>query len=346
MSDHNLNKSMEEFMKKSTFSGATFVKKGDNLLIEAVSGYANRTEQIVNSVDTRFGIASGCKIFTAIAIAQLVERNVLSYTTKLSDCLDVSFPNFHEAITVHHLLTHTSGIPDYFDEDVMDDFEDLWKETPMYLLKRLKDFLPLFQENKMLETPGETFHYNNAGYILLGLIVEQQSGMTFQDYVEKHIFAHCGMTDSGYFSLDCLPRRTAIGYIDEEDGSFRTNTYSIPIIGGSDGGAYVTAPDMVRFWNGLFSYHLLNEANTKLFLHPHVSVKEGVDYGYGIWINRRNDSIVKYHVMGYDPGVCFHSAYYPQSNVTVAIPSNCSEGAFDVMKEVELQLELLPDKVK
>ncbi len=103
-------------------------------------GYANQSECINNTIQTRFGIASGCKIFTAIGICQLVEKGFISFHTKLKDCLEIKFSNFDEDITIHQLLTHSAGIPDYFDESIMDNFEDLWKQTPMYLLKSLKDF--------------------------------------------------------------------------------------------------------------------------------------------------------------------------------------------------------------
>ncbi|WP_273853153.1 serine hydrolase domain-containing protein [Guptibacillus spartinae] len=325
---------IDQQIRNRGFSGSIVVKKGE-IEYNFSAGYANRVEQQLNNVTTRFGIASGCKLFTAIAIAQLVENERLSFETKLSDCLNVSFPHLNENMTIHHLLTHTSGLPDYFDEDVMEDFEDLWKQTPMYLLKRLQDFLPLFQNDEMVDQPGEAFRYNNAGYIVLGLIIEQQTGMTFQRYVEENIFKPAGMNDSGYFSLDRLPQNTALGYIDESDGSWRTNTYAIPIIGGSDGGAFVTAPDMVKFWEALIAFRLLNEGLTKELLTTHVDVKEGVGYGYGVWINNRKGRHLKYHVMGYDPGVSFHSAYYPESGYKIAIPSNHSDGAFEVMKEIE-----------
>ncbi|WP_347549127.1 serine hydrolase [Pseudalkalibacillus hwajinpoensis] len=340
-----LDISIEKFLEDRNFSGAVVVKSDDEVL-KTASGFANRAEERFNDVDTRFGIASGCKVFTAIAITQLVEKDVLSFKTRLVDCLDISFPHFHDEITIHHLLTHTSGIPDYFDEDVMEDFEDLWKQTPMYHLKSLKDFLPLFQNGRMVANPGESFRYNNAGYIVLGLIIEQQTGMSFQDYIKEHIFPLADMQESGYFSMDCLPKNTAIGYIDEKDGSWRTNTYSVPIMGGSDGGAYVTAPDMIKLWEALVGFRLLDENHTTMLLTPHVRVKVGVNYGYGVWLNSGNNSIVKYHVMGYDPGVSFHSAYYPMTGVKVAIPSNRSSGAIDVMKVIEDQLELLDNQVK
>ncbi len=337
--DLKINTSIEKLLNNEDFSGVVIVKDKTEVILESASGFANRVDEQLNTVHTRFSIASGCKLFTAIAICQLVENGQLSFDTRLKDCLDIEFPHFNENVLIHHLLTHSSGIPDYFDEEIMADFEDLWKTTPMYLLKSLKDFLPLFQNGNMLFKPGEKFHYNNAAFIVLGLIVEQQTGYSFSDYVVKNVFKRCGMNDSGYFSLDQLPKNTSYGYIDHEDGTWKTNVYSIPIQGGADGGAYITAPDMIKLWEALFNFQLLNETNTNLLLTSHMHVKEGVDYGYGVWINKRNQSIYKYHVMGYDPGVSFHSAVYPEFGIIVAIPSNKCTGSYQVMKAIEEYME-------
>lgn len=113
----------------------------------------------------------------------------------------------------------------------MEDFEELWPKNPMYHKKRLKDFLPMFQDDVMLFEPGERLHYNNAGYIVLGLIVEEQTGLEFTEYIDNNIFLPCGRKDSGYFSMDKLPKNTAVGYINEENGTWRTNIYSLPIKG-------------------------------------------------------------------------------------------------------------------
>ncbi|MDR4889515.1 serine hydrolase [Fredinandcohnia sp. QZ13] len=325
-----LNDRIDQFCQQSNFSGVVLAKQKDAKLIELTYGYSNRAEELANTIHTKFGIASGCKLFTAIAVCQLVEKGLLTFDTRLKDCLNIDFPNFEENISLHQLLTHTSGVPDYFDEEVMDDFEELWKENPMYQIRGLKDFLPLFQNGDMMFTPGERFHYNNAGYILLGLIVEQKSGLSFTDYIVKNIFEQCGMKDSGYFSLDCLPKNTALGYIDKEDGSWRTNIYSIPVKGGSDGGAFVTASDMLKLWDALLHYKLLSQEMTDLLITPHVHAEDDEYYGYGIWISKRESEIYKYHVMGYDPGVSFASSYYPDSEVTLVIPSNQSYGPHDV----------------
>jgi CubicO group peptidase (beta-lactamase class C family) len=333
-----INEQIDLFCKQSNFSGVVLAKQKNEILIELAQGYSNRAEELDNNINTRFGIASGCKLFTAIAVCQLVEKGLVTFDTKLIDCLDIEFLNFDETISIHHLLTHTSGIPDYFDEEVMDDFEELWKENPMYLIRGLKDFLPLFQNGGMMFTPGEKFHYNNAGYILLGLIVEQKSGMSFTDYIVKNIFNPCGMKDSGYFSLDSLPKNTALGYIDEEDGTWRTNIYSVPVKGGSDGGAFITALDMLNLWDALLNHRLLSKETTEQLLIPHIHVKKDEYYGYGIWIRKKDSEIYKFHVMGYDPGVSFASSYYPATDTTLIIPSNQSSGPHDVTAVFEENL--------
>lgn len=338
---NNLLARIENIQSKIQFSGAVFVRDKENIYAEASYGYANRAEQIKNEVGTRFGIASGCKLFTAIAICQLVEEGKLSFNTKMTEILSFNFPNFDQNITIHHLLTHTSGVPDYFDEEVMDDFEELWIENPMYRLRRLEDFLPLFQNETMKFKPGERFHYNNTGFILLGLIVEEASGLPFKDYIQQKVFEKASMNDSGYFALDSLPGKTAIGYIENEDGTWKTNVYSIPVQGGADGGAFVTAKDMEKLWDALLNYQLLSKELTEQLLTPHVKEKDDVYYGYGIWIKKAEDNVVKYHVMGYDPGVCFHSAYYPKSDIRLVVCSNGSSGAFSVMNGIEEELKLV-----
>lgn len=331
---NNLVSIVHDIQQSQEFSGTTLIKQNGEPVISGC-GFANRSEQQPNQKDTRFGIASGCKLFTAIAICQLVEQGKITFETKLSECIDYNFPYFSENITIHHLLTHTSGVPDYFDEEVMEDFEDLWKGLPMYSMRNLEDFLPLFQNEPMQFTPGKQFSYNNSGFILLGLIVENVSGLRFTDYVEKNIFKKAGMMDSGYFAFDSLPSKTAQGYIDFEDGTWKTNIYSLPVKGGSDGGAYITVKDMMILWESLLKHQLLSQSTTNKLLTPYV-VDDGENYyGYGIWIDKTGAEISKYHIMGYDPGVSFHSAFYPKSNTILVVCSNASKGAYGVMEEVE-----------
>ena len=175
----------------------------------------------------------------------------------------------------------------------------------------------------------------DSGYILLGLIVEQASGLPFTDYVEEHIFKKAGMVDSGYFAFDSLPEKTALGYIDNSNGTWKTNMYSLPAKGGSDGGAYVTVTDMARLWESLMNHQILSKEMTDRVLTAHVQTKENSFYGYGVWIEKKDLDVVKYHVMGYDPGVSFHSAYYPEDSRIVVVCSNKSSGAYKMMTTIE-----------
>ena len=321
---------------KKPFSGVILVQQNGKVIFQKAYGFANRSEEIANTIETRFGIASGCKIFTAVAICQLVEKGLLSFDTLLKDCLTAPLTEFDQHITIHHLLTHSSGIPDYFDEDTMTDYSALWKNIPMYLMKRPNDFIPMFADQKMKFAPGDKFHYNNAGFIVLGLIVEQQTGMSFSEYVEKYIFFPCEMYNSGYFSLDALPKNTAYGYIENElDGSWKANIYSIPIVGGPDGGAFVTAPDMIKFWKGFFEFRLLSKDYIQKLTTGYIYAEDDDYYGYGIWINKKNNEVFKYHLMGGDPGVSFRSSVYPQYDIQSVVIGNKEYGGYVITKEIE-----------
>ena len=147
------------------------------------------------------------------------------------------------------------------------------------------------------------------------------------------------MNSSGYFELDSLPSNTALGYIDFPNGEWKTNIYSLPVKGGSDGGAFVTARDMASLWSAILHNRLLNEEHTKKLLTPHIYTNnQDSYYGYGVWVKKQNDETFKYHIMGYDPGVSFHSAFYPKTSTTTVICSNKSEGAFDIMIEIENEI--------
>ncbi|MFA1819332.1 serine hydrolase domain-containing protein [Virgibacillus oceani] len=334
-------KQIEKIQRNIDFSGTVLIKNEKGILADVSYGYANRSEQLKNNTNTRYGIASGCKLFTAIAVCQLVEKKKLSFDMKVKDYLEVEFPQFHDEITIHHLLTHTSGIPDYFDEEVMEDYEELWISNPMYNIRSLKDFLPLFQDKPMKLKAGERFHYNNAGYILLGLIVEKASQRKFDEYIQENIFQKAGMEQSGYFEFDALPPNVAQGYIDFDDGTWKTNIYSLPAKGGADGGAFVTAADMMKLWEALMNNDLLSDEYTQLLLKSHVQAEDGdIYYGYGVWIEQAGSEIIKYHLMGYDPGVNFYSAFYPKTLTKAVVCSNESAGAYDIMLGIEKKLDV------
>lgn len=144
------------------------------------------------------------------------------------------------------------------------------------------------------------------------------------------------MYNSGYFSLDALPKNTAYGYIENElDGSWKANIYSIPIVGGPDGGAFVTAPDMIKFWKGFFEFRLLSNDYIQKLTTDYIYAEDDDYYGYGIWINKKNNEVFKYHLMGGDPGVSFRSSVYPQYDIQSVVIGNKEYGGYVITKEIE-----------
>lgn len=330
---------IENVMEKHAgFSGVVHARQQGEAIFGEGYGYANRADKLPNTINTRFGIASGTKLLTGVAICQLVEQGKLTFETRLQEVVTDFFPHFDPAVTVRHLLTHTSGVPDYFDEDLMDDFGVLWKDYPTYTMRSPRDFLPMFQNQPMKFAPGQRFSYNNGGFILLGLIIEAAGGQAYTDYVTTHVLHRAGMVDSGFFAMNQLPERTALGYIDAEDGGWHTNIFEVPIIGGADGGVFVTAPDMSRFWDALFTHRLLSPEMTSQVLRPQIEVnpenKDTRAYGYGIWVIRGGEGILRYYGVGGDPGVSFVSTVFPKRQIEITVISNVDDGAWQVFGDL------------
>ncbi len=340
MSSHELAAVIEETAREVGYSGVVSARVGSDEPIVCAFGHEDRARGIPITAESRFAIASGAKTFTAVAVCQLVERGALTLDTRLRDCLDVDFPKASTDVTVRQLLQHTSGMPDYFDEEVMSDYEELWRDRPMYSIKRLHDFLPLFREAPMKDAPGDQFSYNNAGYIVLGLIVEQASGMRFDEYVVQNVFAPVGMKASGYFETDRLPDKVALGYIEDPDESargWRTNFFAVPIVGGSDGGVFVSAGDLDLFWVALSAGRLVSDAMQREMQQPLTATGEtdhGTHYGRGFWLTLQGEETVAVFMIGGDPGVEFYSALFPRTGARLTLLANSERGAVALRRKL------------
>ncbi len=269
MDTTKLSTTLNTVASNTDFSGVIHVRQGERILYQKAFGYADRSNKIPNALDTRFGIASGTKFFTALAIGKLIEAGKLDFSSKIAERIPWDFQHYSREITVRQLLTHTSGIPDYYDEEKVDDFDNFTVDVPWYELKGPRDYLSVFPDEEMKFPPGERFSYSNSGYILLGILIEEISGMPYREFVEKEIFAPIGMERSGYFAMNRLPEGTAFGYV-EEEGGWRTNIYNLPIIGASDGGAYTTIRDMERLWDAFWGYQILSKEMVEIYSAPYV----------------------------------------------------------------------------
>lgn len=323
------------------FSGVVSIRQQDTVLYERAAGYADRSNKIANTLETRFGIASGTKFFTALAIGKLIEAKQLSFSTKVKDCVALDFPHYSSEITIRHLLTHTSGIPDYYDEEKITDFDTFTLSIPSYALKGPRDYLALFPDEAMKFAPGERFLYSNGGYILLGVVIEELTGMKYQDFVEQAVFKPIGMHQSGYFALNKLPERTALGYLEEAEG-WRTNVFNLPIVGASDGGAFTTVQDITTLWNAFWRYEVLSKALVDIYAQPYVKAEpagEHMYYGHGLWIREEVGRTREVSIIGGDAGVSFKSAVNRDSELLVTVISNTTHGAWPVLRDIDRAFE-------
>src|SRR5262249_1407193 len=179
---------------------------------------------------------------TAVASLQLIERGQLSFDTSAVEMLALHGMAIAPTVTVQHLLTHTSGIADDADEERGEDYADLWKTPPNYMVNETADFLPQFAYKPPNFPPGQGCRYCNCGYVLLGLLIEKASGLSYRDYVRQQIFAPARMLHSDFFHMDVVADNVAEGCdpVRDEQGSivaWKKNVLlesgSMPVDGGS-----------------------------------------------------------------------------------------------------------------
>jgi CubicO group peptidase (beta-lactamase class C family) len=336
-----LEKLLDTSIEERAFSGVISVRRQDTSLYERAAGYADRSNKVENTLETRFGIASGTKFFTALAIGKLIEAGKLSFSTRLKDCIALDFPRYSPEITIRHLLTHTSGIPDYFDEEKITDFDNFTISIPWYELRGPGDYLAAFPDEDMKFAPGERFSYSNGGYILLGVVIEELSGLKYQEFVEREIFEAIGMKRSGYFAMNKLPEKTALGYV-EEEGGWRTNVFNLPIVGASDGGAFTTVQDIATLWKAFWGYEILPKELVDIYIQPYVKAETEGEHkycGHGLWIFEDESQNREEYITGCDAGVSFISSVDRDNDVQVTVVSNTTDGAWPVLRDIDTALK-------
>jgi CubicO group peptidase (beta-lactamase class C family) len=264
---------------RDLFSGVVLVAEGPTIWFQKAYGMAEKSFQVPNRVDTKFNLGSLDKMFTAVAIAQLVAEHKLLFNDKLVDVLpDYPNPAVAAKITIHQLLTHTSGLGEVLKPEMRE------KKKKFVALR---DYFPLFVNDPLQFEPGSRWSYSNAGYIVLGAVIEKISGQPYFDYVREQIFMPAGMTATGCFELDQVVPNLAIGYGRFDDdilgiGPRRNNGVFLGYKGNSAGGGYSTAPDLFRFARALQVHRLLSAELTEKVTAGKVAAA-GDWYGYGFW---------------------------------------------------------------
>jgi len=260
---------MQAQVRASGFSGAILLARNGVPLVSKGYGFANAEWQIPNAPDTKFRVGSITKQFTSMLIMRLQEQGTLRVQdpicTYLSPCPDAWKP-----VTIHHLLTHTSGIPSYTDSP------DYLKT--MMVPKTLDEMVAGFRGQPLEFEPGSRFKYDNSGYFLLGLIVEKTSGKTYENALKSEIFDPLGMKDTGYDHYATILPRRATGY--GRNGSTLINAPYLDMLQPYAAGAlYSTVQDLLIWDQALYTDRLLPAAARTAMFTP---FKDGYAYGWSI----------------------------------------------------------------
>lgn len=336
--DH-LHTELERAAEDDAFAGVVAVRRGAERLFEGAYGPASRRWPVPVELGTRFDTASITKLFTAVAVLQQVDAGRIGLDQSIADFLDLGGTQIPAEVTIRHLLTHTSGIADDADEEADEDYAALWVDKPCYAVMQTSDFLPLFVHKTPSFPPGQGCRYCNVGYILAGLALEKATGQTYRDYVVGHVFEAAGMTASGFFDRRDPTPDVAEGWdpVRDADGTlitWRQNIFSYPPIGSPDGGAHVTADDLLAFVAALREGRLLSPPTTTAFLTPqavHDTREDGsaVHYGFGLEFDVGADGQVRWWSKdGVNAGASGLVRHYPDRGVDLVVLANSEDGAW------------------
>ena len=309
-----------ERARAGEFAGAVLVARHGKVLLQDAWGRADRKAGVANTPATRFRIGSMNKMFTAVATLQLVEAGKLELDDPIGKHLP-DYPNKEVAakVTVRHLLTHTGGTGDIFGPEF---------EEHRLQLREHRDYLKLYGRRGLTQEPGARFEYSNYGFVLLGALIEQVTGGSYDDYVRDHVFRRAGMRSTGALpeSVD-VPDR-AVGYLRASPGSdWVPNTDTLPWRGTAAGGGYSTVGDLLRFAQALDSGRLISEATLAEATRPHQQ-----QYGYGFDVQGQG-RLRSYGHGGGAPGMNGELRIFPQLGYVVVSLSNLDPPAASELVE-------------
>lgn len=309
-----IRSAIDHLVKSNDFAGCVTVTDHSKTVFNECRGLADQRFSVPIDQETKFHIGSVGKMFTAVAIGQLVEAGKLSWDTTV-DTLLPEYPDQAAAknITVWQLLHHTSGLGDFM--------------VPAYFAQREKfidavDYLDLIAKQPMVGEPGKEWSYSNSGYVLLGRIIENVSHQRYDDYIQQHVFAPANMQASGFDRLEEVTPKLAVGYY--RDGIFandwKTDWAKIQWKGGPAGGGYSNNTDLLRFANALRTGRLVKPATlAKMFDDPAPAGPGGYAAGFGDRLS--HGSPIRGHSGGIE-GTTANLQMVWNTNAAVALTSN------------------------
>jgi CubicO group peptidase (beta-lactamase class C family) len=308
---------IKKYSELRLFNGSALIADHNETIFKKGYGFANMEWNIPNKPDTKFRLGSITKQFTATLIMQLVEKGKIKLDGKLTDYLPYYRKDTGDKITIHHLLTHTSGIPSY-------------TNLPDFLSKKSRtfyepdDFVKEYCSGSLEFEPGSQFVYNNSGYFILGAILEKVSGKKYDELVKEKIFVPLGMNNSGYdWSADILPNRAA-GY-EKTFSGYRNASFidmSLPYAAGS---LYSTVEDLMIWNKSFYSDKILERKSWDTMFTGYVKAFGNAQYGYGWAIDKYFDGKDSLKAITHGGGINGFNTigyYLPQKGQFVALFSN------------------------
>jgi len=309
------------------FSGAVLLAKDGEILYSEAFGEANKDFEAPNTVDTKFNLGSMNKMFTAVAIAQLVERGELSFDDPLLKFLpDFPDPESAGKIRIEHLLTHTSGLGSYFNDTFQHGARNQWRTVD--------ELMTLAEGDSLRFEPGTEWSYSNTGFLVLGKVIEVVSGQDYHDYVRAHIHEPAGMTSTAAYELDYVTPNLAVGYDKtwDADGEmrYRNNLFEHVIRGGPAGGGYSTVGDLERFAEALTDGRLVGEEYVALLTSPKPELSSD-SYGYGFGASEGSEIVG--HSGGFS-GISSNLDIFTDSGYVAVVMSNYGGASRDVVRKI------------
>lgn len=335
MTDNNdLRQWLDSEASEGRFSGVALAWQDGAPIFSHAAGLASRAHQVPVTAASRFAVASVGKMITAAAALSLVEEGRLSLHTPVIEVLAEAhrIDSLGDDHTLHHLLSQTSALPNYFDDDdpTWASWNASWDRIPTYHIRQPADLLPLFNRLPRVGAVGERYRYCDSNYVMIGLAIEAVTGQPYPEIATRRVLEPAGMADSSFTDLDLDPVGLATGYLasDEPQDRWRSNMYSLTAAAMPDGGMISTATDMARFTDALMQGALVSPAMFELMKNPQSGPEEGGSYGYGLELVLEGDHLVLFGHGGSDPGVATLVNHYPDQNLTVVVLCNQDRGAF------------------
>jgi CubicO group peptidase (beta-lactamase class C family) len=314
---------IDRFVARDFFSGAVLLARDGRTIYKRAAGHASKRYAVPNRTDTKFNMGSMNKMFTGVAIAQLEAQGKLSF----DDLVGVHLPDYpneqvRQTVTIHHLLTHTAGTGMYWRE--------FFSNPAWAYLKSVQDFDALTNSRPLAFEPGERFEYSNCGPIILGLIIERISGLSYDEYIRRNVTGPAGMANTDTYDMWDPVDNLAIGYAKhgprgEPYGRWVSNTFANPVKGGPAGGGYSTVEDLLKFDIALRNHTLVDTERLAILTTGKVERDENTRYGYLFEDTRVNGQRVVGHSGG-AMGISSTLGMYLDTGWTVAIMSNYDSG--------------------